>query len=110
MWVTFNRIQELFNESKYSNYFTTVSEPKPGCFTLISFGLLVFPKSTGEGSCPHVQGRSGREGEEEEEGNLETKPIHQASGQSAEHQLPQHLESSQETVVGRLQGELAAER
>lgn len=78
---------------------------KSGCFTLISFGLLVFLKSTGEGSRPHVQGRSSREGEEEEEGNLETKPVHHASGQSAEHQLPQHLESGQETVVGRLKGE-----
>lgn len=52
-----------------------------------------------------MQGRPGGEGQEEEEGNLETKPIHHASGQSAEHQLPQHLQSRQETVVGRLKGE-----
>lgn len=49
-----------------------------------------------------MQGRPGGEREKEEEGNLETKPIHHASGQSAERQLPQHLQSRQETVVGRL--------
>lgn len=49
-----------------------------------------------------MQGRPGREGEEEEEGNLETEPIYHASGQSAERQLSQHLQSCQETVVGRL--------
>ena len=52
-----------------------------------------------------MQGRPGREGEEEEEGDLEPKPIHHASSQSAERQLPQHLQSRQETVVGRLKGE-----
>lgn len=49
-----------------------------------------------------MQGRPSGEGEEEEEGNLEPEPIHQASGQSAERQLPQHLQSCQETVVGCL--------
>lgn len=52
-----------------------------------------------------MQGRCSRKGEEEEEGNLETKPIHHASSQSAERQLSQHLQSRQETVVGRLEGE-----
>lgn len=62
----------------------------------------MFPESPGEGGRPHMQGCAGGEGEEEEEGNLKTKPIHHASSQSAEHQLPQHLQSGQETVVGRL--------
>lgn len=62
-------------------------------------------ESTSEGSCPHVQRRSSRQGEEEEEGYLETKPIHQHTGKSTEHQLPQHLQSGQETVVGGLKGD-----
>lgn len=49
-----------------------------------------------------MQGRPSGEREEEEEGNLETEPIHYASGQSAERQLAQHLQSRQETVVSRL--------
>lgn len=73
---------------------------------LISLGLffeLVFPESTSEGGRPHVQGRPGGQGEEEEEGHLETEPVHHASGQGAERQLPQNLQSRQETVVGRLE-------
>lgn len=72
---------------------------------MVSLGLffkLVFPESTSEGSRPHMQSRASGEREKEEEGNLETKPIHHTSGQSAERQLPQHLQSRQETVVGRL--------
>lgn len=65
----------------------------------------MLPESTGEGSCPHMQRRSSRQGEEEEEGYLETKPIHQHTSKSTEHQLPQHLQSGQETVVGGLKGE-----
>lgn len=49
-----------------------------------------------------MQGRPGGEREEEEEGNLETEPIHHAAGECAERQLPQHLQSRQETVVGGL--------
>lgn len=49
-----------------------------------------------------MQGRRGGEGEEEEEGNLETKQIYHASCQGAERQLPEHLQSRQEAVVGRL--------
>ena len=95
-------------------YLKTISAPADasisGPFTLIlvSFGLffeLVFPQSPSEGSRPHMQGRPGGEGEEEEESNLETKPIDHTSGQSAERQLPKHLQGCQETVVGRLQGE-----
>lgn len=52
-----------------------------------------------------MQGCPSGQGEEEEEGNLESKPIHQAPSQSAERQFPQHLQSGQETVVGRLKGE-----
>lgn len=52
-----------------------------------------------------MQGRSSRQGEEEEEGHLETTPVHHSSGQSAEHQLPQNLQSRQETVVGGLEEE-----
>lgn len=91
----------------FQHIFSTSRCPKSGLVTLIliSLGLffeLVFPESTSEGSRPHMQCCPGGEGEEEEEGHLETKPIHHASGQSAEHQLPQHLQSCQETVVGRL--------
>lgn len=49
-----------------------------------------------------MQSRGSGEREKEEEGNLETKPIHHTSGQSAKRQLPQHLQGRQETVVGRL--------
>lgn len=73
---------------------------------LVSFGLifeLVFPESTSEGGRPHMQGRPGGEREEEEEGNLETEPIHHAAGERAEGQLPQNLQSRQETVMGRLE-------
>lgn len=49
-----------------------------------------------------MQGRPSRQGEEEEEGNLESEPIYQASSQRAKRQLPQHLQSGQETVVGGL--------
>lgn len=55
-----------------------------------------------------MQGRPSRQGEEEEEGNLESEPIYQASSQRAERQLPQHLQSGQETVVGGLRGERKA--
>lgn len=78
---------------------------------LASLGLffeLVFPESPGEGGRPHMQGRPSRQGEEEEEGNLESEPIYQASSQRAERQLPQHLQSGQETVVGGLRGERKA--
>lgn len=97
--------------SQTKRYFNTFSAPaeapgsRPFSLIPISLGLffeLVLPESTGEGSRPHVQGCPGREGEEEEVGNLETKPIHQTSSQSAECQLPQHLQSGQEAVVGRL--------
>lgn len=74
-------------------------------FILVSLGLffvLVFPESTSEGGRPHMQSCPGWEREKEEEGNLKTKPIYHASSQSAEGQLPQHLQSRQETVVGRL--------
>lgn len=87
--------------------FSTCRRRGSGLFTLILISLrlffeLVFPESTSEGSRPHMQGRPSREREEEEEGNLETEPIHYASGQSAERQLAQHLQSRQETVVSRL--------
>lgn len=62
----------------------------------------MFPERSGEGGRPHVQGRARREREEEEEGNLEAEPIHDASRQSAERQLPQYLKGGQEAVVGRL--------
>lgn len=52
-----------------------------------------------------MQGRASRQGEEEEEGNLESEPVHQASSQRAERQLAQNLQSGQETVVGGLRGE-----
>lgn len=80
----------------------------PNAFSLVSLGLffvLVFPESTGESCRPHMQGCPSGQGEEEEEGNLESEPIHQAPSQSAERQFPQHLQSGQETVVGRLKGE-----
>lgn len=51
----------------------------------------MLPESTGEGSCPDMQGRPSGEGQEEEEGNLETKPVHHDSGEGAEHQLAQDL-------------------
>lgn len=57
-----------------------------------------------------MQGRPSRQGEEEEESNLESEPIYQASSQRAKRQLPQHLQSGQETVVGGLRGERKEER
>lgn len=55
-----------------------------------------------------MQGRPSRQGEEEEEGNLESEPVYQASSQRAKRQLPQHLQSGKETVVGGLRGERRA--
>lgn len=55
-----------------------------------------------------MQGRPSGQGEEEEEGHLESEPIHQAPSQRAKRQLPQHLQRGQETVVGCLRGERKA--
>lgn len=49
-----------------------------------------------------MKGRPSRQREEEEEGHLETQPVHQTSGHGAEAQLPHHLQRRQETVVGCL--------
>lgn len=67
---------------------------------------LVIPQGSSEGRHPYVQGCPSRQREEEEEGHVETKPVYHASGHSAERQLSQHLQSRQETVVGRLQREV----
>lgn len=106
MSVTFNIIQELLWCLNSQTQF--LSKPvqrlqKP--FTIVSLGLffkLVFSESTSEGCRPHMKSRASGEREKKEEGYLETKPIHHTSGQSAKRQLPQHLQSRQETVVGRL--------
>lgn len=55
-----------------------------------------------------MQGRPSGQGEEEEEGHLESEPIHQAPSQRAKRQLPQHLQRGQETVVGCLRVERKA--
>lgn len=57
-----------------------------------------------------MQGRSSWQSEEEEEGHLETKPVHYSTGQSTEHQLPENLQSSQETIVGGLKRRMTKEK
>lgn len=99
--------------SNSSHFYLTYSAPArrstlPPLASLGLFFELVFPESPGEGGRPHMQGRPSRQGEEEEEGNLESEPIYQASSQRAKRQLPQHLQSGQETVVGGLRGERKA--
>lgn len=99
----------------YKHFYSTCRRPISGTVTLILTSLwlffeLVFPESTSEGSCPHMQGCSGWEGEKEEEGDLETKPIHHASRQSAKHQLPQHLQSCKKTVMSCLKGKHIEQR
>lgn len=67
-----------------------------------SWSLGLFPEGPCVCGLPDVEGCSGREDQEKEEGGGETHPVHQAPCQGTEHQLPHHLQSGQETVVGGL--------
>lgn len=70
---------------------------------------LVFPQSSGEGGCPHVKSCSSRQHQKQQEGNLEPKEVHHATGHSAECQLAQDLQRCEKTVVGGLKGTVGKE-